>query len=269
MRMKGRQSIFGGCCTRCMLYLVYAVLGLCCTRCQLMIMPWRDWEGWLNFVFCDGGWDVDEKERDVGWRWERCGGYERRWDIRGTTCLIGLGRPRIGVITRRIGTCTCRIGDGKLTRTQNSLKSQFLMMICPTSSTITWEHEVKSFLSISPCHDPESTWLEEHRMRVKRYDTTWPLGFRQLRGSTKSWKERVRSNDGNDRVCISYNALMSFYSGVCIAIPMQVCTQWTHSDVVSQLATTLECLFKIGDQQSASTLTEPFRPDGTVFCWCP
>ena len=31
--------------------LVYAVLGVCCTRCQLMIMSWRDREGWLNYVF--------------------------------------------------------------------------------------------------------------------------------------------------------------------------------------------------------------------------
>ena len=47
------------------------------------------------------------------------------------TCLIGLGRPRIGDITRQIGTSTCRIGDGKLTLRRNSLKSQFLMMVSP------------------------------------------------------------------------------------------------------------------------------------------
>jgi len=35
MRMKGRQTILGRCCTRYMLYLVYAVLGVCCTRCML------------------------------------------------------------------------------------------------------------------------------------------------------------------------------------------------------------------------------------------
>jgi len=87
-------------------------------------------------------------------------------------------------------------------------------------------------------------------MRVRSYDTTRPRGFTQLRGSTKWWKERVRSKDGKDRVCISYNAMMSFYSGVCIAIPMQAWTQRTHSDVWSQMATTPECLFKIGDQQS-------------------
>ena len=28
MRMKGRQTILGGCCTRCILYSVYAVLGV-------------------------------------------------------------------------------------------------------------------------------------------------------------------------------------------------------------------------------------------------
>jgi len=31
---------------------------------------------------------------------------------------------------------------------------------------------------------------------------------------------------------------------------MQACTQWTHSDVWSQLATTPECLFKIEDRDS-------------------
>ena len=148
-------------------------------------MAWRDREGWLIFVFCDDGWDGDEKERDVGWRWERCGGYEQIWEMKGTTCQIGLGRPRIGVITRRIATRTCRIGDCKLTRTRNSLNSQFLMMICPISSTITLEHEVKSSLSISPCYDQESTWLEELRMRVRRYDTTRPRGSTQLRWFTK------------------------------------------------------------------------------------
>jgi len=34
-RMKGRQTILGVCCTRCMLYLVYAVLSVCCTRRML------------------------------------------------------------------------------------------------------------------------------------------------------------------------------------------------------------------------------------------
>jgi len=45
MKMNGRQTILGGCCTRGMLYSVDAVLGGCCTRCQLMIMAWRDREG--------------------------------------------------------------------------------------------------------------------------------------------------------------------------------------------------------------------------------
>jgi hypothetical protein len=37
---------------------------------------------------------------------------------------------------------------------------------------------------------------------------------------------------------------------LCIAIPMQACTQWTHSDVWSQLATTPGCLVKVGERQS-------------------
>jgi len=127
-RMKGWQTILGVCCTRCMLHSVYAALGV--------NSSW--WHGEierddLTLCSCNDGRVVDEKERDGGWRWERCGGYERTWDIRGTTCLIGFKRPRIGVITRRIRTRTCRIWDRKLTRTRNSLKSQFLMMISPIS----------------------------------------------------------------------------------------------------------------------------------------
>jgi len=99
-------------------------------------MSWRDREGWLNCVFCDDGWVVDERERDGGWRWEWYGGYERIWEIRGTTCLIGLGRPRIGVSPRPIGTRSFRIGDGQLTRTRNSLS--------PSSS---WWYKQKTFPS--------------------------------------------------------------------------------------------------------------------------
>jgi len=125
------HAILGVCCTQCML-----VLGVCCTRCQLMIMTWRDREWWLIFVFCNDGRFVDEKDRDGRWRWERCGWCERIWDIWGTTCLIGLGRPRISVITSWIGTHTCCIGDGTLTHARNCLNSYFLMMISPISSDL-------------------------------------------------------------------------------------------------------------------------------------
>jgi len=93
-----------------------------------MIMAWRAREGWLNFVFCDDGRVVDKKEIYGGWR-EQYGEYERIWEILGTTCLIRLGTPLSGVITRPIGTLTCCIGDGHLTRTGNPLNSQFRMMI--------------------------------------------------------------------------------------------------------------------------------------------
>jgi len=116
------------------MYSVFAVLGVCYTRCQLMIMTWWDREGWLNFVLCDDVRVGDEKERDGGWRWERCWGYEWIWVLRGMTCRIGLGWPRISEITRQIGTRTSCIGDGKLTCTRNFLKSQFLVMISPVPS---------------------------------------------------------------------------------------------------------------------------------------
>jgi len=108
VRMKGWQTILGVCCTRCMLYSVYAALS---------VNSWW-WQGEierddLTLCSCDDGRVVDEKERDGGWRWEQYGGYEQLWEIRATTCLIGFRRPHIGVISCRIGTRTCGIGDGQ------------------------------------------------------------------------------------------------------------------------------------------------------------
>jgi len=72
--------------------------------------------------------------RDGGLRWEWYGGYEQICEVRGSACLIEFRRPRIGVFAHQIGSSTCRIRNGKLARTQNSLMSQFLMMISPISS---------------------------------------------------------------------------------------------------------------------------------------
>ena len=146
MRMKRKPTILGGCCIWCMLYfgvcctLVYVVLDVCCTQSHLMIMTWRDREQWLDIVFCDDGRVVNEKERDAGWRWEHCGGLEPIWEIRGTTSLLGVGRTWIRVITCRIGTHTCCIGDGYLTHRRNSLKSQCLMIISLISSHLSLSH---------------------------------------------------------------------------------------------------------------------------------
>jgi len=113
-----------------MLYLVYAVLGVDSWSCHQEIE--RD-----DLTLCSVMMvELWTRKRNGGWRWEWYGGYERIWEIRGTTCLIWLGRPRIGVSSRWIWTHTCCIGDGQLTRTWNSLKSQFLMMISPISSDL-------------------------------------------------------------------------------------------------------------------------------------
>jgi len=140
---------------------VDAALGVCCIRCQLMIMTWRDRQGLLNFVFCYDGRGVNEKERDGGWRWEWCAGYVQIWKIRGMTCLLGLGRPCIGVITCQIRTRTCWINNDQFTCTQHFLKSQFLMMISPCSFHLsrsgpqlyhhlrTWSEVIALYCSIS------------------------------------------------------------------------------------------------------------------------
>jgi len=39
-----------------------AVQGICCTRCLLMIVAWRDREGFVNFVFLGDGRDKHKEE---------------------------------------------------------------------------------------------------------------------------------------------------------------------------------------------------------------
>ena len=111
----------------CMLYSVYAAL---------KVNSWW-WHGEIErddliLCSCNDGIVVDEKERDGKWRWERFWGYEWLWEIRSTTCLIGFRRPHISVITRRIWTHTCRIGDGRLTRTRNSPSPSFSWWSLPS-----------------------------------------------------------------------------------------------------------------------------------------
>jgi len=61
---EGKTKILSVCCTEWMLYLVYAVLVVCCSRCPLMIMSWRDREGWLNFVLL-WWWSSCSQEREM------------------------------------------------------------------------------------------------------------------------------------------------------------------------------------------------------------
>jgi len=114
-----------------MSYLEYAALGVCYTWCMmysvyavLSVNSWS-WHGEIetdDLTLCSAMMvELWTRKRHERWRWEQYGGYERIWKITRTTCLIGLERPRIGAIICRIGTHTCPIGDGKLTRTQNSL----------------------------------------------------------------------------------------------------------------------------------------------------
>ena len=139
------------------LYSVYVVLGVCCTWCERMIMGWRYRERWLIILFCDDGRVVDEKGRDGKWRWEQCGGYEWICEFRGATWLIGLQRPRIGLISCQIGTGTFHIGDDKLTRTCNSLKFHIIMMIGPISSDLSlscrqFYHHLRTRSEVIPCN---------------------------------------------------------------------------------------------------------------------
>ena len=133
-------AVLGVCCTRCLLYSVYAVLGVWCTRCMLYsvyaVLSVNSWS-WHQEIERDDSTLCSammvEKEK---WSMKMGMIWRIRADMRsqGTTCLFGSRRPHIVVFTCLIGSSTCRIRNGKLTRTRNSLESQFLMMISPISS---------------------------------------------------------------------------------------------------------------------------------------
>jgi len=89
----------------------------------------------------------DEDENDV----EDTSGYEKS-GVR----LAWLGWEDLVSVLLHAGSGVVPAVSGMV----NCLSHKILLspsFICPISSTITSEHEVKSSLSISPCHDQEST----------------------------------------------------------------------------------------------------------------
>ena len=127
------------------------------------------------------------KKRDGGWRWEWYGGYERIVEIRGMTALIGFKTPRIGVITHWIGCCTCHIGNGELTPTLNSLKSQFLTMDSPISSELSSSPKITKLSHPSPSlhamimsshqvqHSPSTAYTEYCIIRRLTFSHSQPV----------------------------------------------------------------------------------------------
>jgi len=124
MRTNRKLAIFPRCCsTRCVLCLVFIQrMG------RKRVMTWLCVLWW---------WSSCEQHTDREWRWEWYGGYEQKWEIRGMIYLIGFWRPRVRVIIHWIGSCTCAIGNCKLTHTQISLNSQFLIIISHLLSSLT------------------------------------------------------------------------------------------------------------------------------------
>jgi len=175
-------AVLGVCCTRCMLYSVYAVLGVCCPWCQLVIMTWRDREGWLNFVFCNDSRVLDEKKRN---------GDEDENDMENTS-----GHEKSGVQQACLGwkdfvLMLLQAGSGlvpaisemvNLLAHRTLSRPSFLWWFRPfplislflvLNSTIILEHKVKSSVPILWCHNQESTlstasteysilWVQHH-----------------------------------------------------------------------------------------------------------
>jgi len=110
-----------------MLYSVYAVLSV-------------NWWSWLSELERDNLTLGSTMMVELRTRWTedgskslRYGGYKRRWDSRGVTCLVLFRRPCISILNQQIGSCNCHSRNGKLPPTQNSPKSQFVMMLSPIS----------------------------------------------------------------------------------------------------------------------------------------
>jgi len=128
VRMNEWQTILCACCTHYVPYYLHAVHG---------VNSWS-WHRGIerdDLTLCSGMMVMFWiRKRDGGWRWEQYGGYELIWEIRSATCLMGFRRPRIGDNSCQIGSGTWHIRNIKLTPTQHSLKSQFLMIMFRISS---------------------------------------------------------------------------------------------------------------------------------------
>jgi len=109
--------------------------------------------------------ELRTRKREGGWRREQYRGYEQIREIRGMNWPIGFRIHRIVVPTRRIGSGTCRIRNGQLPRTQNSLQSQFLIMISPISSHPSLSrpqlyHYIRTHRAVIPLYlSMPSTWV--------------------------------------------------------------------------------------------------------------
>ena len=147
------------------------------------------------------------------------GGFQWTWQIRGRTYLTGCTRPHIGVIARRIGTRTCRIGDGILTRTWNSLKSQFLMMISPISSDL--------YLSYAQLY---------HHLRTRSYVTPLNLSmpWSWLNAEYSTHQVQHHSKFDSLPLAVSFPSL----AGCCTLLstfPQLQANQWIESQQPSRL----------------------------------
>jgi len=65
----------------------------------------------------------------------------------------------------------------------------------------------------------EQIYLEARRKKVGTYDNTWPWGFTQLHGSTKSRNVRGRPIVGKDKVCIFIVGQDEMKMGWCLSTP--------------------------------------------------
>jgi len=111
----------------------------------------------LNFVFCDDFRVVDKTEI-CGMK---MGTIQRKQQFRGTTYLIGFSGTRISDLIRQIGSHSCHIRNGTLTRIQHSPEFQLLTMISSISSHLshscpylythlrTWMYIIPLYLSMA------------------------------------------------------------------------------------------------------------------------
>jgi len=153
----GRQLMLGWCSTLCMLYSVDAVLCVCCTRCWLLIMGWRDRDGWLNFVFLgDGRGDGKNHHEKLGLTRILCASRFTIPDPAGTSPDSACNNTDTRSSQPNQASRPPDIPYLLISSTSFSFSSPISLFLIHIS-TIIAEHKVNSSLSISPCHDHELT----------------------------------------------------------------------------------------------------------------
>jgi len=169
------------------------------------------------------------RKGDAGRWWEWYGGYERISESRGTTCPMGCSRSCIRVKNLWISSYSCRIRNGKLNPTCNSLMSQCLIMISHLLSSLSFMSSIIPLLKTTKVSHPSLSlhammrswhWVKHTRSTAYTQYCIYPAQHTPSNESTMSCIHGVlhTSSTAYTEYCIHWvlHSLSTAFTECCI-----------------------------------------------------